>query len=66
MKGILLCTTNEIIFLDICIEGGGSVDGGKNPSQQRGSLPVSQVPIRLTNVWYGRSDGIMDPLPSRG
>ena len=44
----------------------GSVDGGKNPSQQRGSLPVPQVPIRLTNVWYGRPDGIMDPLPSRG
>ena len=41
-------------------------DGGKNPSQQRGSLPVPQVPIRLTNVWYGRPDGIMDPLPSRG
>ena len=42
------------------------VDGGKNPSQQRGSLPVPQVPIGLTNVWYGRPDGIMDPLPSRG
>ena len=42
------------------------VDGGKNPSQQRGSLPVLQVPIRLTNVWYGRLDGIMDLLPSRG
>ena len=42
------------------------VDGGKNPSQQRGSLPVSQVPIRLTNIWYGRPDGIMDLLPSRG
>ena len=44
----------------------GSVDGGKNPSQQKGSLPIPQVPIRLTNVWYGRPDGIMDPLPSRG
>jgi hypothetical protein len=40
-----------------------SVDGGKNPSQQRETLPVLQVPIRLTNVWYGRLDGIMDPLP---
>ena len=39
------------------------VDGGKNPSQQRGSLPVPQVPIRLMNVWYGRPDGVMDPLP---
>jgi hypothetical protein len=44
----------------------GPVDRGKNPSQQRGSLPVPQVPIRLTNVWYGRPNGIMDPLPSRG
>ena len=41
------------------------VDGGKNPLQQRGSLLILQVPIRLTNVWYGRSDRIMDPLPSR-
>ena len=44
----------------------GPVDGGKNPSQQRGSLPVPQLPIRLTNVWYGRPDKVMDPLPSRG
>ena len=29
------------------------VDGRKNPSQQRGSLPVPQVPIRLTTIWYG-------------
>lgn len=43
----------------------GSVDKGKNLSQQRGSLLVSQVPIRLTNVWYGRPGGIMDPLPSK-
>ena len=42
------------------------VDRGKNPLQQRGSLPILQVPIRLTNVWYGRPDGIMDQLPSRG
>ena len=39
------------------------VDGEKIPSQQRGSLPIPQVPIRLTNVWCGRLDGIMDPLP---
>lgn len=42
------------------------VDGGKNPSQQRGSLLVPQDPIRRTNVWYGRPDGIMDLLPSKG
>ena len=42
-----------------------SVDGGKHPSQQRGSLPIPQVPIRLMNVWYGRLDGIMDPLLSK-
>ena len=40
-----------------------SVDGGKNPSQQRETLLISQDPIRLTNVWYGRLDGIMDLLP---
>ena len=40
--------------------------GGKNPSQQRGSLPILQVLIRLTNVWYGRPDRSMDPLPSMG
>ena len=39
------------------------VDRGKNPLQQKGSLSILQVPIRLTNVWYGRLDGIMDPLP---
>ena len=39
------------------------VDGEKNPSQQGGSLPVPQIPIRLMNVWYGRPDGVMDPLP---
>ena len=43
-----------------------TIDGGKNPSQQTGSLPIPQVPIRLTNISYGRPDGIMDPLPSRG
>ena len=42
------------------------VDGGKNPLQQRGSLPIPQVPIRLTNIWYGRPDRVMDSLPSRG
>ena len=42
------------------------VDRGKNPSQERGSLLVLQVPIRLTNVWYGKSDMMMDPLPSKG
>ena len=40
-------------------------DGGKNPLQQRETLPISQVPIRLTNIWYGRLDGIMDPLLSK-
>ena len=40
------------------------VDRGKNPLQQRGSLLIPQVPIRLTNVWYGSPDGIMNPLPS--
>ena len=39
-----------------------SVDGGKNPSQQREPLPIPQVSIRLTNIWHGRIDGIMDPL----
>ena len=41
------------------------VDMHKNPSQQRETLPVPQAEIRLTNVWYGRIDGIMDPLPSK-
>ena len=39
-------------------------DEGENSSQQRGSLPVPQVPIRLMNIWYGRPDWIMAPLPS--
>ena len=39
------------------------VDGAKNPSQQSGTLPILQVPIRLTNIWCGRPDEIMDPLP---
>ena len=38
----------------------GCVDEGKNPSQQRETLPVQQVPIILTNVWYGRLDRIKD------
>ena len=42
------------------------VNGGKNPSQQRGLLLILQVPIKLMNVWYGKPDGIMDSLPSRG
>ena len=41
----------------------GYVDRGKNTSQQRGSLPIPQVPIRLVNIWYGSPDGIMDLLP---
>ena len=39
-----------------------TVDGGKNPSQQRETLPVPQVPTRLMNVWCGRLDGIMGQL----
>ena len=35
------------------------------PRNKEGSLPVPQVPIRLMNVWCGRLDGIMDPLPSK-
>ena len=35
------------------------VDKGKNPSQQKGSLLVPQVLIRLMNIWYGRTDKIM-------
>ena len=54
----------ECPFKVYVIDGG--VDGGKNTSQKRGSLPISQVPIRLMNFWYGRPDRIMDPLPSRG
>ena len=46
-------------------KGKHGVEGGKNPSQQRGSLPVPQVPIRLTNIWYGRANEIMDLLPSK-
>ena len=41
------------------------VDGGKNPLQQRETLPILQFPIRLMNIWYGRSNKIMDPLPSK-
>ena len=39
------------------------VDRGENTSQQRGTLLVLQVPIRLTNVWCGKLDEIMDLLP---
>ena len=42
------------------------VDGGKNPSKQKGSLPIPQVPIRLKNVWCGSPNGVMDPLRSGG
>ena len=40
-----------------------SIDGGKTPLQQRETLHISQVPIRLMNIWCGRLDGIMDLLP---
>ena len=43
----------------------GHVDGGKIPLQQRETLLVLQVPIRLKNVWYGRLDAIIDPFPSK-
>ena len=39
------------------------VDEGKNTSQEKGTLPILQVPIKLTNFWCGRLDGIMDSLP---
>ena len=39
------------------------VDGVQIPSQQRETLYVPQVPIRLTNIWYGRLCGIVDRLP---
>ena len=45
--------------------GGPCVDGDKNPSQQRGALPIPQVLIRLMSIWYGMPDGIMDLLPSK-
>ena len=41
------------------------VDRGKNPLQQRETLLILQVPMRLTNVWYGMLKGIMDLLPSK-
>ena len=46
-----------------CEHVSSSVDGGKNTLQQRGSLPILEDPIRLMNVWCGRPDEIMDPLP---
>ena len=52
--------------VNLCDMKVGPIDVGKNPSQQRGSLPISQVPIRLTNIWYGNPNGIMDLLPSKG
>ena len=47
-----------------CNQHNSGVDRVKNPSQQRDTLPI-QVPIRLTNIWYGRLDGIMDLLASK-
>lgn len=44
--------------------GVGPVDGGKNLSQQMEVLPILQVSIRVTDVWYGKIDEIVDPLPS--
>ena len=44
------------------IEEKGVFDGGKCPSQQIGALPIPQIPIRLTNIWYRRLNEIMDPL----
>ena len=40
--------------------------GVKIPRNKGGPLFVPQVPIRLTNIWYGIPDGVMDLLPSRG
>ena len=37
--------------------------GEHAPHNKQGSLPIPQVPIRLTNVWCGRPYGIMAPLP---
>ena len=62
----ILANEEEMFYgIFVILEEGtlGGVDGGKNPSQQRETLPIPQVPIRLTNVWCGRLDGIMDPLP---
>ena len=69
MKDHLIMLQDEISLVITCLSNVASVqeivDGGKNPSQQRGSLPVLQVPIRLMNIWYGRPTGIMDLLPSK-
>ena len=48
MIGILELKTSQLV----------TVGRGKR------SLVILQVPIRLMNVWYGRTDGIMAPLPS--
>lgn len=66
-----ISTTNNTVGMDMTIitirfgppSSTNFVDEGENPSQQRRTLPVPQVPIRLTNVWCGRPSGIMDPLP---
>ena len=61
---VLQWIATHVDFKRMAVVSDEGVDGGKNPSQQRGSLPVPQVPIRLTNVWYGRPDEIMDALKS--
>ena len=65
----------KIVGMDMTVKPLGSsppssanfVDGGKNPSQQKETLPIPQVPIRLQirlmNIWNGRLDAIMEPLP---
>ena len=69
LDGIMDPLPSKVWFMVVCFKAQEhkmsqlSVDGGKNPSQQRETLPVPQVPIRLKNVWCGRLDGIMDPLP---
>ena len=64
MCGRLMCLALERCQgVCTCKYKHGCVDWGKNPSQQRETLPVLQVPIRLMNIWCGRLDGIMDPLP---
>lgn len=63
MLGGASCDVKCMVFQHPICEFFLGVDAAKIPSQQRGSLPIPQVPIRLTNVWCGRLDGIMAPLP---
>ena len=56
---VIPAPTNHLLHYDNV-----GVDGRKNPSQQRETLPIPQVPIRLMNIWCGRLDGIMDLLLS--